>query len=76
MYLFLVIIIKIIGKFVCEFVNEYLFKFIGMKVILDYDMKDFGFEDFFGKNFKGWVKDRQGYFIGGWGFILSVRDML
>ncbi len=47
-----------------------------MKIIPDYDMKDFGFEDFFGKNLKGWAKDRQGYSTGGWGLTLSARDML
>ncbi len=43
------IITKTTGKSAREFANEYLFKPIGMKIIPDYDMKDFGFEDFFGK---------------------------
>lgn len=30
-------------------------------------MKSFRFEDLFGKNVKGWVKDSNGNSTGGWG---------
>lgn len=70
------IITKTTGKSAREFANEYLFKPIGMKEIPDYDMNGFGFEDLFGKNLKGWAKDRQGNSTGGWGLMLSARDML
>ena len=40
-----------------DFESERLFKPIGMKEIPNYEMKSSGFEDLFGKNVKGWVKD-------------------
>lgn len=63
------------GKSACEFANERLFKTIGMKEIPDYEMKSFGFEDLFGRNVKGWVKDPKGNSTGGWGLTLTLRDM-
>ncbi len=42
------------GKSAREFANEHLFKPIGIKEILDYEMKAFGFEDLFGKDVRGW----------------------
>lgn len=63
------------GKSAREFANERLFKPIGMKEIPDYKMKSFGFEDLFGKNVKGWVKDPNGNSTGGWGLTLTPRDM-
>lgn len=58
-----------------EFANERLFKPIGIKEIPDYEMKAFGFEDLFGKNVKGWVKDPNSNSTGGWGLTLNPRDM-
>ncbi|WP_432403164.1 serine hydrolase domain-containing protein [Wukongibacter sp. M2B1] len=69
------IITRSTGKSAREFANERLFKSIGMKEIQSYEMKSFGFEDLFGKNVKGWVKDPKGNSTGGWGLTLTVRDM-
>ncbi|MGK5508388.1 serine hydrolase domain-containing protein [Brevibacillus formosus] len=63
------------GKSAREFANERLFTPIGMKEIPDFEMKAFGFEDLFGKNVRGWVKDPQGNSTGGWGLTLTLRDM-
>jgi CubicO group peptidase (beta-lactamase class C family) len=46
-----------------------------MKEIPEYEMKSFGFEDLFGKNVKGWVKDPNNNSTGGWGLTLTPRDM-
>lgn len=69
------IITRATGKCAREFANEYLFKPIGMKEIPDYEMKAFKYEDLFGKNVKGWVKDPNGNSTGGWGLTLTPRDM-
>ncbi|MFI8709595.1 serine hydrolase domain-containing protein [Bacillus sp. NPDC077411] len=69
------IITRSTGKSAREFANERLFKPIGMKEIPDYEMKSFGFEDLFGKNVKGWIKDPNGNSTGGWGLTLTPRDM-
>ncbi|MEH6944528.1 serine hydrolase domain-containing protein [Bacillus sp. JJ722] len=69
------IITRSTGKSAREFANERLFKPIGMKEILDCEMKSFGFEDLFGENVKGWVKDPSGNSTGGWGLTLTPRDM-
>ena len=69
------IITRATGKCAREFANKYLFRPIGMKEIPDFEMKAFGFEDLFGKNMRGWVKDRNGNSTGGWGITLSPRDM-
>lgn len=46
-----------------------------MKEIPDHEMKSFKFEDLFGKNVKGWVKDPNSNSTGGWGLTLNPRDM-
>jgi CubicO group peptidase (beta-lactamase class C family) len=69
------IITRSTGKSAREFAGERLFKPIGMKVIPDHEMKSFGFEDLFGKNVKGWVKDPNDNSTGGWGLTLTPRDM-
>lgn len=69
------IITRSTGKNAREFANERLFKPIGMKEVPDHEMKAFGFEDLFGKNMKGWVKDPDGNSTGGWGLKLNPRDM-
>ncbi|OAB38354.1 serine hydrolase domain-containing protein [Paenibacillus glacialis] len=69
------IITRSIGKSARKFANERLFKPIGMKEIPDYEMKSFGFEDLFGNNVKGWVKDPNSNSTGGWGLTLNPRDM-
>ncbi|MED4531575.1 serine hydrolase [Metabacillus fastidiosus] len=69
------IITRSTGKSARELANEYLFKPIGMKEIPDYEMNSYGFEDLFGKNVKGWVKDPNGNSTGGWGLTLTPRDM-
>jgi CubicO group peptidase (beta-lactamase class C family) len=69
------IITRSTGKSAREFANERLFKPIGMKEIPDYEMKSFGFEDLFGDQVKGWVKDPNHYSTGGWGLTLNPRDM-
>lgn len=63
------------GKSARAFANEHLFKPIGMNEIPDYDMSSFGFDDLFGKDVRGWVKDPAGNSTGGWGLTLSPRDM-
>ncbi|MGG3806156.1 serine hydrolase domain-containing protein [Metabacillus fastidiosus] len=69
------IITRSTAKSARELANEYLFKPIGMKEIPDHKMKSFGFEDLFGGNVKGWVKDPNGNSTGGWGLTLTPRDM-
>jgi CubicO group peptidase (beta-lactamase class C family) len=69
------IITRSTGKSAREFANQHLFKSICMKEIPDHEMKAFGFEDLFGKNVKGWVKDPHSNSTGGWGLTLSTRDM-
>ncbi|GEC89362.1 serine hydrolase domain-containing protein [Brevibacillus brevis] len=63
------------GKSAREFANERLFTPIGMKDIPDYEMKAFAFEDLFGKDVRGWVKDPNNNSTGGWGLTLTPRDM-
>jgi CubicO group peptidase (beta-lactamase class C family) len=46
-----------------------------MKEIPDHEMKSFEFDDLFGKNMRGWVKDPNGNSTGGWGLMLIPRDM-
>ena len=69
------IITRSTGKNAREFANEHLFSPLGMKEIPDYEMQAFGFEDLFGKNVKGWVKDPTNNSTGGWGLTLNPRDM-
>lgn len=69
------IITRSTGKSAREFANERLIKPIGMKEIPDHEMKSFGFEDLFGKNVQGWVKDPNSNSTGGWGLKLIPRDM-
>ncbi|KOP68557.1 6-aminohexanoate hydrolase [Bacillus sp. FJAT-18019] len=63
------------GQSAREFANEHLFKPIGMNEIPDYDMGSFGFDELFGKDVRGWVKDPAGHSTGGWGLTLTPRDM-
>ncbi|WP_188068460.1 serine hydrolase domain-containing protein [Brevibacillus brevis] len=63
------------GKSAREFANEHLFIPIGIEEIPDYEMKAFGFEDLFGKDVRGWVKDPDNNSTGGWGLTLTPRDM-
>ncbi|MGG4342122.1 serine hydrolase domain-containing protein [Paenibacillus lautus] len=69
------IITRSTGTSARAFANEHLFKPIGMNEIPDYDMSSFGFDDLFGKDVRGWVKDPAGNSVGGWGLTLSPRDM-
>lgn len=69
------IITRTTGKSACDFANEYLFKFLGMKEIPDHEMKSFSLDNVFGKNVKGWIKDPQGNSTGGWGLTITPRDM-
>lgn len=69
------IITRSTGENAREFANERLFKPTGMKEIPDHEMKSFGFDDLFGKNMKGWVKDPNGNSTGGWGLTLTPHDM-
>lgn len=69
------IITRSTGKSAREFANERLFKPIGMKEIPHYEKQEFGFDDLFGKNVRGWVHDPAGHSTGGWGLTLSTRDM-
>ncbi|MED3054360.1 serine hydrolase domain-containing protein [Bacillus thuringiensis] len=69
------IITSVTGKSAREFANEYLFQPLGMREIPNYNMKAFGFDDLFGKDVKGWVRDPNGISTGGWGLTLTVRDM-
>ncbi|MBG9945447.1 serine hydrolase [Brevibacillus formosus] len=63
------------GKSTREFANERLFTRIGMEEIPDYEMKAFAFEDLFGKDVRGWIKDPNNNSTGGWGLTLTPRDM-
>jgi len=69
------VITRSTGMSAREFANERLFKPTGIKEIPDYEMKSFGFDDLFGKNVKGWVKDPDNNSTGGWGLTLTPRDM-
>lgn len=69
------IITRSTGQSARELANERLCKPIGMSQIPDYEMQSFGFDDLFGKNVRGWVKDPSGNSTGGWGLTLSPRDM-
>ncbi|HFK1748125.1 TPA: serine hydrolase domain-containing protein [Bacillus cereus] len=69
------IITRVTGKSARDFANEHLFQPLGMREILNYNMKAFGFDDLFGKDVKGWVHDPNGISTGGWGLTLTARDM-
>lgn len=69
------IITRCTEKSAREFANKRLFKPIGMKVIPNYEMKSFGYDDLFGKDIRGWVTDPAGNSTGGWGLTLTPRDM-
>ncbi|UHA73394.1 serine hydrolase domain-containing protein [Paenibacillus sp. 481] len=69
------IITRSTGTSARAFANERLFKPTGMKEIPDVDMKSFGFDDLFGKDVRGWVKDPSNNSTGGWGLTLIPRDM-
>ncbi|MBD2864775.1 serine hydrolase domain-containing protein [Paenibacillus oceani] len=69
------ILTRCTGTTAREFANERLFKPIGMKAIPDYEMSAFGFEQLFGSEVRGWVKDPNGNSTGGWGLTLTPRDM-
>jgi CubicO group peptidase (beta-lactamase class C family) len=69
------IITKVTGKSLRDFANEKLFKPIGIKEIPDHEMKTFLIDDVFGKRVTGWIKDPQGYTLGGMGLNINVRDM-
>ncbi|MGG3283871.1 serine hydrolase domain-containing protein [Paenibacillus solani] len=69
------IITRSTGQSARAFANACLFKPIGMNEIPDYDMGSFGFDELFGKNVRGWVKDPAGHSTGGWGLTLSPQDM-
>lgn len=69
------ILTRCTGTTAREFANERLFKPIGMKAIPDYEMSAFGFEQLFGSEVRGWVKDPNGNSAGGWGLTLTPRDM-
>lgn len=68
-------ITSVTGKSAREFANEYLFQPLGMREIPNYNMKAFGFDDLFGKDVKGWIHDPNGISTGGWGLMLTVKDM-
>jgi len=69
------ILTRCTGTTAREFANERLFKPISMKAIPDYEMSAFGFEQLFGSEVRGWVKDPNGNSAGGWGLTLTPRDM-
>ncbi len=69
------IITSTTGKSAREFANKYLFQPLDMREIPNYNMKAFGFDDLFGKDVKGWVHDPNGISTGGWGLMLTVKDM-
>jgi CubicO group peptidase (beta-lactamase class C family) len=69
------IITKTSGLSAREFANIHLLSPLGMRKIPDLEMKSFALEDVFGKNVRGWIKDPQGYTVGGWGLTMTPRDM-
>ncbi|SKC54495.1 serine hydrolase domain-containing protein [Maledivibacter halophilus] len=70
------IITRSTGKSALEFANKYLFGPIGMRIIPQYKMESFSYDDLFGKNVRGWVTDPHGNSTGGWGLTLTPRDMV
>lgn len=69
------IITRVTGKSAREYANERLFSPLGIDAIPDHEMKDFGFDDLFGRDVRGWVKDPSGISTGGWGLTLATREM-
>ncbi len=69
------ILTRATGMCAREFANQTLFRPIGMKEILDQEMKGNSLEDVFGKNLQGWIHDPSGNTTGGWGLTLTPRDM-
>jgi CubicO group peptidase (beta-lactamase class C family) len=69
------IITRSTGMQAREFANQHLFRPLGIKEIPDFQMNGFGVDDVFGENLKGWIKDPNGYTVGGWGLSITPRDM-
>ena len=69
------IISRVTGMSARELANQYLFGPIGIETIPDVDAQSFKLEYVFGDKMKGWIKDPQGYNVGGWGLTLSPYDM-
>lgn len=58
-----------------EFANKYLCSKIQMTEIPDVEMKSYNINDILFTSEKGWLKDKQGLTIGGWGLTLTLEDM-
>lgn len=58
-----------------EFTNKYLCSKISMTEIPDVEMKSYNINDILFTKEKGWLKDKQGLTIGGWGLTLTLEDM-
>ncbi|QQK08159.1 serine hydrolase domain-containing protein [Miniphocaeibacter halophilus] len=58
-----------------EFTNKYLCSKISMTEIPDVEMKSYNINDILFTDEKGWLKDKQGLTIGGWGLTLTLEDM-
>ncbi len=69
------VITKATGKSAREFANEVLFEPIGMRTIADHPITVFDYENLFGSGLKGWAHDPRGISTGGWGLMLTPRDM-
>lgn len=69
------IITKTTGLTTREFSNKYLCSKIGMTEIPEVDMKSFNINDILFTKEKGWLSDKQGLTIGGWGLTLTLNDM-
>ncbi|WP_068619782.1 serine hydrolase domain-containing protein [Paenibacillus tuaregi] len=74
-HLLSIILTRSTGQNARAFAGERLFKPTGMRVIPDYGMDSFGFEELFGSKVRGWVQDPAGNSTGGWGLTMSPRDM-
>lgn len=69
------ILIKTTNLTAREFANENLCKKIGMTEIPKVEMNSFELRDFLFTDLKGWLEDKNGLTIGGWGLTLTLRDM-
>ncbi|MCX8581600.1 serine hydrolase [Gilliamella sp. B3482] len=70
------IITRSTGLSTREFANKSLFSHLGVKEIVDQQMKSFSKEEVYGESITGWIKDPQNINTGGWGLSLTLRDML
>lgn len=69
------ILTEVSGLTAREFANKYLCFPIGMNEIPDLEITSFELKDMLYTQLKGWLKDKQGLTIGGWGLTMTLQDM-